>query len=188
MEKHFTRKRYFIHTSSQLKYICMTMLPALFMGAFCTYFLMKSGEVLLAREKTQIRSEISFIDETISVIGRENYPPDTILKVEVLKKRLSNVGQNLEIEYLKTMGKWAETKMTVVFLICVILAFSGVLSVLYSHRIAGPLMRMRRCIDMLAEGKDIPPFHFRNYDEFKEVGASFDRLRQILKDKGLLKS
>jgi hypothetical protein len=166
----------------------MKMLPALFMGAFCTYFLMKSGEVLLAREKTQIRSEISFIDETISVIGRENYPPDTILKVEVLKKRLSNVGQNLEIEYLKTMEKWAETKMTVVFLICVILVFAGVLSVLYSHRIAGPLLRMRRCIDMLAEGKDIPPFHFRAYDEFKEVGVSFDRLRQALKDKGLLKS
>jgi hypothetical protein len=165
----------------------MTMLPALFMGAFCTYFLMKSGEVLLAREKTQIHSEISFIDETISIIGRENYPPDTIKKVEVLKKRLLNVGQNLEIEYLKTMEKWAETKMSIVFLISVVLAFAGVLSVLYSHRIAGPLLRMRRCIDMLAEGKDIPPFHFRSYDEFKEVGVSFDRLRQALKDKGLLK-
>jgi hypothetical protein len=180
------RRKYFIHPSSQFKYIGMTILPALVMSVFCTYFLIYSGQIFLSKEKGQVTTEIASLSDTIRQLNRDNYPPESISKVDVLKKRLTILGENLQIEYFKTMEKWAKTKMAIIFLLSVILFFSGYLALLFSHRIAGPLIRLTRSLDMLAVGKDIPPFHFRSYDEFKELAAAFDRLRKTLKDKGML--
>jgi len=44
---------------------------------------------------------------------------------------------------------------------------------------------------MLSEGKDTGPVRFRKhdeFDEFKEVAGSLDKLRSNLKDRGLLES
>ena len=57
---------------------------------------------------------------------------------------------------------------------------------MFSHRIAGPLYRIRTCVDMLAEGKNMAPIRLRKRDEFKELAASLENLRSALKDKGLL--
>jgi methyl-accepting chemotaxis protein len=186
MGKFFPRRKYFIHPSSQFKYIGMTILPALLMSLFCTYFLLYSGEIFLAREKNQVNTEIAAINATVMQLKGGSYPVEAIGKVEILQKRLVILGQNLEIEYFKTMEKWAKTKMSIIFLLSVILLFSGVISLLFSHRIAGPILRLTRSMDFLAEGKDIPSFHFRTYDEFKELATAFDKLRKSLKDKGFL--
>jgi len=42
-------------------------------------------------------------------------------------------------------------------------------------------------MDALAECKDAGPLSFRNADEFKELAASFEKLRSCMKQKGLLK-
>jgi methyl-accepting chemotaxis protein len=188
MNKPIYRKKYFIHPSSQFKYIGMTVLPALLMSVFCTYFLIYSGEIFLAREKNQLSSEVASINVTVRQLSIAKYPPEAISKVEVLQKKLTILGENLEIDYFKTMEKWAKTKMAVIFLLSVILVLAGTISLLFSHRIAGPLLRLTKSLDMLSQGKDIPPFHFRSYDEFKELAAAFDRLRKTLKDKGMLSS
>jgi nitrate/nitrite-specific signal transduction histidine kinase len=186
MNKFAHRKKYFIHHSSQFKYIGMTILPALLMCVFCTYFLIYSGEIFLSREKNQVGSEVASIGATVRQLKSDNYPPEAIGKVEVLQKQLINLAENLEIEYFKTMEKWAKTKMSIIFLLSVVMVLAGTMALLFSHRVAGPLLRLTKSLDMLSQGKDIPPFHFRSYDEFKELAAAFDRLRKTLKDKGIL--
>jgi hypothetical protein len=188
MNKLTHRKKYLIHPSSQFKYIGMTILPALLMSVFCTYFLIYSGEIFLAREKNQVSTEIASIEATVRQLKSADYPPEAINKMEVLQKRLTILGENLKIEYFRTMEKWAKTKMSIIFLLSVILALAGTIALLFSHRVAGPILRLTKSLDLLSQGKDIPPFHFRSYDEFKELAAAFDRLRKTLKDKGMLSS
>jgi len=181
------RKRYFIHPSSQLKYIEMAVLPALVLSLFCIYFLIKNGEMFLAREKTQLSVEVSYLNNTIQQLNRENYPPETINKIEVLKKRLSNLAYNLEKEYFGNLKLWVETKMALFIFLAIVIFSAGFIALLFSHRIAGPIYRLKKLAEMLAEGKDIPPVKFRNYDEFKEVAEAFEKLRKSLKAKGMLK-
>ena len=169
MSKFPNRKRYLIHPSSQFKYIGMTVLPAFLMSIFCTYFLMTSGEIFLAKENTQVAVEVASIGFTVRQLSQDKYPPEAIAKVEVLKKRLINLEENLRIEYYQTMEKWAKTKMAIIFMLSVILVFAGTISLLFSHRIAGPILRLTRSIDILAQGKDIPPFHFRSYDRVQRT-------------------
>ena len=48
--------------------------------------------------------------------------------------------------------------------------------------------RMKRYVDMLSKGEDIPPVVLRKNDEFKDFAESLDKLRTYLKGKGLLES
>ncbi len=68
-----------------------------------------------------------------------------------------------------------------------ILLFVGAISLLYSHRIAGPIIRLKNYIALFSEGKDVPNIQIRHYDEFKELADSLEKLRNNLKSKGVLK-
>jgi len=181
------RHKYFIHPSSQLKYIEMAVLPALILSLFCIYFLIKNGEIFLTKVRTQLSIEVSYFNDTIEHLNQENYPPETVNKMEVLKKRLSNLQYDLEREYFGTLKLWAETKIVLFLFLGIAIFLVGFIALLFSHRIAGPIYRLRKLAETLAEGKDIPPVKFRNYDEFKEVAAAFEKLRNSLKSKGMLK-
>ena len=55
--------------------------------------------------------------------------------------------------------------------------FIAVLSLLYSHRTAGPLYRIKKCVDSFVEKKDTGPIKLRKHDEFKDLAASLEKLR-----------
>ena len=188
MSAKIRRRRYFIHPSSQFKYIAMSVLPALVMSIFCIYFLIKTGELLLQKEKGKLTLQVSSIDETLRQLEKENYPKGAIEKIEILKKKLLIFKDILGIKYFAYLEEWAKTKMALLTVLAMVLVCVGIISLLFSHRIAGPIYRIRKSIDMLSEGKDIPPVQLRKYDEFKELAASLEKLRKILKEKGFLES
>lgn len=182
------RRRYLIHPSSQFKYIAMSVLPALVMSIFCIYFLVKTGELLLQKEKGKLSLQVSSIDETIQQLERERYPKEAIEKIEVLKKKLLIFKETLGIKHFAMLEEWAKTKMSLLAVLTLVLICVGIMALLYSHRIAGPLFRIKKSIDTLSEGKDITPVQIRKYDEFKELAGSLEKLRKTLKEKGFLGS
>jgi signal transduction histidine kinase len=90
--------------------------------------------------------------------------------------------------HFNTFMKWKKTRFFIFAGLLSILVFIAIISLLSSHRIAGPILRMKKSVDMLCEGKDVAPIKLRSYDEFKDLAASLDKLRMKLKDKGFLES
>jgi len=180
------RKKYFIHPSSQFKFILMSILPALVMGVFCTYFLVKSGELIFRIERERLSVEVTSLSQTIQELEKEHYPKDVLEKIDILKKKLAILQDDLRIKYFNMLEKWAKIKMQILFGLFLVLILVGIISLLYSHRVAGPLTRLRKYVDMLSKGKDTPPLRFRKYDEFKELADSFEKLRRSLKEKGII--
>jgi signal transduction histidine kinase len=129
MGKRFKRTKYFVHPSTQLKCMCLSILPALIVTLFCIHLLINSAGLVLNVEKVVIFATLF-----------------------------------------------------------VVLACTAMLSLLYSHRIAGPVLRVRRYIDMLSEDIDMLPIRVRRYDEFRELARSLEKLRGNLKNRGLLES
>lgn len=127
MAKKFKRTNCFIHPSSQLKSMALSMLPALIISLSCIYLLIDSGDLVL------------------------------------------NTG--VVVIFAGLFG---------------VLVCTALLSLSYSHRIVGPLFRIRRCIDMLSEDIDVLPIQIRKHDEFRDLAASLEKLRRNLKDRGLL--
>ncbi len=187
MFKLFRRTRYLVHPSSQLKYIEMAVIPALLLTFICGFFLITSGDIFLMKEKAQIFDEITSLQalsQRLSVQGPEHNIGET---VGVLDKRLAILQNNLEMEYFYMVQQWAKTKMMLFVLLAAGFLFSGFMALLFSHRVAGPICRLKKIAEMFTQGKDIPPVRFRTQDEFKELADTFEKLRVSLKEKGVLK-
>lgn len=56
------------------------------------------------------------------------------------------------------------------------IGISVLAGVFYSHRLAGPVFRMRRTLHEAIEGKSVKPILLRQNDEFKELADDLNRL------------
>ncbi len=182
------RRKFLIHPSSQLKYVALSVLPALIMTLFCTYFLVTTGESILKTEKEQHFVEISSVSQALYNLDIEGCPQGTADELRRLMNELLPLQTILATTHFDTFMKWKKTRLLIFAGLFSILVFIAIISLLSSHRIAGPIIRMRKSVDMLCEGKDIAPITLRGYDEFKDLAKSLDRLRMKLKDKGFLES
>jgi hypothetical protein len=188
MGEKLKRKRRIVHPSSQLKYIALSILPALIMSLFCTFFLIISGELILRTDKDKIFAELSSITETINTLEQYEHAENTLEQLATLKHAFRSLEGLLKTAYLHTPEAWREARKLIFYVLSCVIGVTGLLSLLYSHRIAGAIHRIRRSIDMLADGKDMPPIRLRKHDEFRELAESVDRLRITLITKGYLKS
>jgi methyl-accepting chemotaxis protein len=149
---------------------------------------MHSGNLVLKAAKKKRFVSCYRIRQSILTLAEEGYTKNTAAKIAELNNELNSLKKILETTYVNSLMRWNETKRVIFIVLFGVLIFVGLLSIVYSHRIAGPLFRIRRCVDILAQGKDIPPIRLRKRDEFKGLADSLDKLRSTLKDKGLLES
>ena len=68
------------------------------------------------------------------------------------------------------------------------LAAIGLLVLLSSHHIARPIFRIKKCVDMFAQGKDNGFINLRKHDEFKELTAFFGVSSSLFEKEKLLQS
>ena len=53
-----------------------------------------------------------------------------------------------------------------------------------SHRFAGPMVRLRRAMRDLADGREVSPIHFRENDFWKDVASDFNRVVKRVQSTG----
>ena len=178
------RKKYFVNFSVQFKYIMMSVLPVLLMSLFCIYFIIQSGELLVEKQKSKIVEEFSSIDQTLKQMQTVNLPKDVNNQLEIFAKRISILQDKLNIQYYHLVEEWAKTRMQLLAVLCLGMLCVGIISLIYSHRIAGPIYRLKKAIEALQEGKEINHIKLRPGDEFQDLADSLEKLRVILKTKG----
>jgi HAMP domain-containing protein len=181
------RKRYFVNFSIQFKYIMMSVLPVLLMSLLCIYFIIQSGELLVEKQKSKIVEEFSSIDKNIKQMQTVNLPKDVNNQLEIFSKKISILQEELKIEYYNLVEEWAKTRMKLLAVLFAGILFVGIVSLIYSHRIAGPIYRLKKSIEALQEGKEIGCIKLRPADEFQDLADSLEKLRVILKSQGYLK-
>ena len=89
MAPKFKRKKFFIHPSSQLKYIAFSVIPALVMSLYCTYTIMESGRLVLRAAKEKPLVPTYAIQQTIFALEKEGYTEKSAEKITNLKKELA---------------------------------------------------------------------------------------------------
>ena len=57
-------------------------------------------------------------------------------------------------------------------------------TVIFTHRIAGPLFRLERTLDDVLDGKDVDPIKVRKNDDLQELMDKINRLLIMVKDSG----
>ncbi len=59
----------------------------------------------------------------------------------------------------------------------------GILAIVLSHRIAGPIFRIKKTLDEIIKGDYSKRLHLRNTDELKDVAESINSLMELLEKK-----
>ena len=92
MNKKKLRKKYLIHPSSQIKYMMVSIVPALLIGVFCTNFLIEQGELILLKEKQKYFQDIQLIEDDVDAaiydLKNERYTPDSVEAVRGLLRQI----------------------------------------------------------------------------------------------------
>lgn len=177
------RKNYFISPSIQIKYILMSVLPASVIGIYATFFLFKSSELLLLKEERRLSAEISGYICNVSTVTKDMPSLEARRKMVRFLENLYSLQNDSQKRYLYNIKFLNEVKNALLFGEALIFVCVGILALVYSHRIAGPMFRISKYLEMMIEGREIPPVKVRYYDEFKEVAELLDKLRAILKEK-----
>ncbi|MFH1674107.1 MAG: hypothetical protein ABIF87_11880 [Pseudomonadota bacterium] len=63
-----------------------------------------------------------------------------------------------------------------------VLVVIGVLVIIFSHRIVGPIYRVKRALDALIEGEDVQEIRFRENDEFQSLVPKINKVIQLVKE------
>ena len=188
MAKKYKRGKYFIHPPIQLKYIACSIVPVLIMSLFCAYLWIQKKEFIVRVVQEEPLERMSTIRQTIDTLANEGYTKNTPETLRTLQHECDSLQKILEAAYVETPQQWyGLIRGTIIALFAVLLS-TAILALLYSHRIVGSVFRIRKYVDMLAEGQDISSIRLRKYDEFKELAESLDKLRMNFRDRGLLKS
>ena len=66
------------------------------------------------------------------------------------------------------------------FIFPVIFVIAG-FSIVFSHRIAGPIYRFEQTLDDLIQGKEVKFIHLRKGDELQELAAKINELIRVVK-------
>lgn len=187
MASKIMRKKYFVNFSVQFKYIMMSVLPVLLMSLFCIYFVIQSGEMLIEKQKAKIVEEFSSIDKTLTQMQAVKLPKDVSNQLEIFAKRISILQEELNIQHYHIVEEWAKTRMQLLAVLFLGVLCVGIISLIYSHRIAGPVYRLTKAIETLQAGKESGSIKLRPADEFQELADSLEKLRVMLKNQGYLK-
>jgi hypothetical protein len=184
--KRYKRSQFFVNPAVQGTYIAFSIVPAVLATLFCTYVLIHGGENVLRAASESPLVPVYTMKLTVESLESEGYTEKTAPKVKRLKRDLTTLKHAMENTYYETVNCWNAIRWQIYAIMVWCLILVGALALLFSHRIAGPLFRIRKCIDLFAEGKDSGPVHLRKRDQYKDLAESLETLRNTLVKKGVL--
>lgn len=77
--------------------------------------------------------------------------------------------------YDSESGRFSPFAIIIIF--CILLILFALIILRMTHRIAGPVYRLKKIMNTIAEGNfDIPEIKFRKYDEFQDVADDFNKM------------
>ncbi len=82
-----------------------------------------------------------------------------------------------------TAAFWSQSGPHVIALLCMMPVFVKD-TISLTHRMAGPIVRLRSHVRSLAAGEEVPPLKFRDGDFFTDLPPLFNEMVETLKDHG----
>lgn len=139
----------------------------------------RSLPTIVINSRAQLRSAIPFFVLLAAALGLFIFTYWQV--IGALNQENPTTPQ--DIERLTTLGEVA-TKVMMAGLIGMLImsALSLILWLIYSHRIFGPTVPIRRQIDLLCQGNYDSQITLRKNDEFHDIAEDLNRLTAVLKN------
>ncbi|WP_408889438.1 signal protein [Myxococcus faecalis] len=183
-------RNFLLDTSFQLKLTAYIVGVTLVLSALLGVFLVRSARALMQETATAVeaRSKAAEVSRELSsatlsneLLARMDDPAFEAAfreKAQTIdaayeQERAAIVAQRAELEWRQRATWWVLGAFLLAFIAVVALG-----TIVVTHRVAGPLLRIRRMVEEVAEGKLRPPsYGLRDGDELKDL---FDATRTMM--------
>jgi len=171
------RRKYLLHPSIQFKYMLTVSVPLLIIGIVSIWLIDNMSTYILQRDREYLLNQLNVLEKGAQEI--EKYTKK-LPELNALRSNFLNIKNSYRHSVLINLSYLKKFKELFIFHILVLIAGGLFISLIFSHRVVGPIYRLRQYIELLSRGEQIPQVKLRRYDEFKEVASSLDRLRESL--------
>jgi nitrogen fixation/metabolism regulation signal transduction histidine kinase len=175
----FVRKHFFINRKMQGRYMLTFLLPMLILLAFFLFTLYFASQSIIATTTSIIKEEI---DNKIAVQLQDLGQPSTEAYATLIKSIKSYIRD------FSTNQKYRKALLSSllwifgagIFLIIIQIAL---LTVFFSHKLAGPLYRFEKACHNLIEGNYTERITLRKGDEMQNLAGLFNEMIAVTNDR-----
>lgn len=104
-------------------------------------------------------------------------------RLEVEQKRLEEQTQALSKRAADIEGREASIRMTLLVGLSTLVVFIALAGIVITHRVAGPIFKMRKQLEALTSGKLTMPSKLRKGDELVDFFEAFSNMVKSLRDR-----
>ncbi len=177
--KGFVRKHVFIDRKLQGRYMLTFLIPMLVMLGFWLFTLYFGTQSIISTTMTIVQKDVE--DKVATHLQDQQNPSP-----ETYRTLLTNVQ-----DYLRTFSSDGEYRSAIlgsilwVFGIGIFLVILQVvlLTIFFSHRLAGPVFRLEKACHALIEGNYQEEIRLRKHDEMKNLAALFNEMIQVTRER-----
>ncbi len=166
----FIRKHVFIDRKFQGRYMLTFLIPMLIMLVFWIFTLYLTAQNVISLTTTLVKKDV---ENTIALRLQDQTAPST----EVYQVLISDIQKFLRS--LPTNPHYRSdifTSLLWIFGIGIFLVIVQIvlLTIFFSHRVAGPVYRLQKACNSIIEGDYTDEVHLRKGDEMKNLAALFN--------------
>ena len=168
----FVRKHFFINRKMQGRYMLTFLLPMLIMLVFFLFTLYFASQSIITTTTRIIKEEI---DNTIAVQFQDQGQPSLQAYASLIKKIKSYIRD------FSTNQKYRKALLSSLLWvsgagILLIIVQIALLTVFFSHKLAGPLYRFEKACHSLIEGNYTEKITLRKGDEMQNLAGLFNEM------------
>ena len=175
----FVRKHFFINRKMQGRYMLTFLVPMLVMLVFLLFTLYVASQSVIATTTTIIKEEIE--NKTATQLQDQQQP--TVAQYSLLIRDIQNYIRDFsgDQKYKKALlGSLLWVFGIGIFLIIVQIAL---LTIFFSHKLAGPLYRFEKVCHALIDGNYSEGVYLRKGDEMQNLARLFNEMIKLTGDR-----
>jgi methyl-accepting chemotaxis protein len=169
------RKRFLINLRLQLKYISLIVLPLILIGAIIINVTTTVNKLMMSTQRQQLMSQVAALEDSASALQRN---PAQTVAIEKVQRDIQNLKFLSRDLIAMNEFQWVKLNRLIIQIILLLVIGGSILGILISHKIAGPIYRLEKVVNDMAEGKKISAVKIRRYDEFHSLADALERLRK----------
>jgi HAMP domain-containing protein len=188
-------KNYLLDRRFQLKYAAYFGAIALVLSAALGWVLWSTARELLAQSRQNVESGRTVVQEghkvsrvvEMNIVRDPDYGGDPVLLQAFREgdrkytERLELEQKVLERQVLELEGQYRRLALVLVAALGLFVTLVALAGILVTHRVAGPIYKMKRLMGEVTEGQLREPGRLRRGDELVDFFAAFDGMVRALR-------
>lgn len=174
-------RNYLIDSRFQLKYTAMIVFVTLAISGALGALLWRTSRAVIA-ESEQLVNESRKVSE-VSMMNIKNMGYDDPSLLADFQKEADEYDKKLNAKQQSVVKQQNQMLYSIGGGLALMIVLIGLLAIYFTHKVAGPIFKMKRLLNQVGEGKLVFDARLRKGDELQEFFEAFSKMVERLRER-----